>query len=245
MKRVKSIIIKEIKKPLKSGKRGVFVLIAGISIFSIFLAWGEVVSSEPAARQQKFIPRSIKTIVIDPGHGGKDPGAISKHGLEEKYITLDIARYLKKDLTARGFKVYLTRNRDIYLTLKKRGQIAFRRHADLFISIHVNANRSRRVRGVEVYYLSSRNTQSLYFARMIVSTLKSLGFKTRSPRRAAFVVLEYARTPAVLVETGYLSNSDEENLLKTAYYQKQIAYGIALSVHRLNLHYAERVNLHP
>ncbi len=239
------MIMKEIKRRRKSGKGSIFILVTGISIFSVFLALGEVVSSNPAVLKQKAIPRSIKTIVVDPGHGGRDPGARSKHGLEEKYVTLDIARDLKKDLTARGFKVYLTRNKDIYLSLEERGKIAFRRHADLFISIHVNANRSRRVRGVEVYYFSSHSIQSLAFARMVIATLKEMGFKTRPPRRAAFRVLKYARIPGVLVETGYLSNSSEEKLLKTAYYQKRIAYGIALSVHHLNQRYAERIAPHP
>jgi len=232
------------KEQFKYAKRGIFILIISMSIFSILPALEEVVSANSVVLKQKIIPRSIKTIVVDPGHGGRDPGAISEHGLEEKYVTLDISRYLKKDLTARGFKVYLTRSKDIRLSLRERGQIAFRHQADLFISIHANANRSRRIRGVEVYYFSSHNTQSLDLAWMIVSTLKSLGFKTRPPQRAAFIVLKYARTPGVLVETGYLTNPDEEKLLKEPYYQKRIAYGIALSVYRLNRYYAERVNPH-
>ncbi len=108
----------------------------------------------PAANGLK--PISIRTIVIDPGHGGKDPGAISKRGLEEKSITIKIARYLERELEARGFKVYLTRNSDVYLTLKERVQFARSHKADLFISVHANSNHSSKIKGVEVYYLSDK-----------------------------------------------------------------------------------------
>ena len=240
----------------------------------------------PASPLGKILPlMSIKTIVIDSGHGGKDPGAISPHGLKEKYVTLSIARYLRKDLVANGFKVYLTRDKDIYLTLRARVEFARKHNADLFISIHANSNPSRRIRGVEVYYLSSKyfdseskavvlaensplrsggtgdllskdtqrivwdlkctenNIQSLDFARMVVSTLQRMGFKARPPRGAPFYVLKYARTPSVLIEAGYLTNAYEEKLLRSPYYQKQIAHGIALSVRRLNWNYAKRTHL--
>ena len=123
--------MKEIKEQGKSGRGSIFILIAGIGIFSVFLALGEVFSSNPAVLKQKAISRSIKTIVIDPGHGGRDPGARSQHGLEEKYVTLDIARDLKKDLTARGFKVYLTRNKDIYLGLDRKSTRLNSSHTDI------------------------------------------------------------------------------------------------------------------
>ena len=96
---------------------------------------------------------TIKTIVIDPGHGGKDPGAISKRGLREKTINLAVSRYLKSILEKQGFKVILTRSSDVYLTLKGRVDSAKKHNADLFISIHANSNRSPKVQGAEVYYL--------------------------------------------------------------------------------------------
>ena len=231
----------------------------------------------------RFKPISIRTIVIDPGHGGKDPGAISKRGLKEKYVVIKIARYLKRDLEKMGFRVYITRGSDVYLTLKERVQYARRHKADLFISVHANSNRSRRIKGVEVYYLSEKyfdseskavvmaenapfrsssglfpkntqriiwdlmcvenNTISLDFANTVVSTLRSMGFKVRSPKGAPFYVLKYAYVPSILIETGYLSNSHEEKLLRKSYYQKQIAHGVALSVKILNRHYAKLVNM--
>ena len=95
----------------------------------------------------------VKTIVIDPGHGGKDPGCIWGR-IKEKDITLRIAKYLAERLKKMGYKVYLTRYTDIYLPLEKRTAIANMRKADLFISIHVNAHRNRRIKGVETYFLN-------------------------------------------------------------------------------------------
>ncbi|MFH1901741.1 MAG: N-acetylmuramoyl-L-alanine amidase [Candidatus Omnitrophota bacterium] len=103
---------------------------------------------------------TIKTIVIDPGHGGKDPGAISRYGLKEKDLNLKVSKYLKEELEKRGFKVVLTRSQDTYLSLESRVGVAKKYSADLFISIHANSNRSRKVRGVEVYCLSSSRVNS-------------------------------------------------------------------------------------
>lgn len=105
-------------------------------------------------------PFSIQTIVIDPGHGGKDPGATSRRGLKEKDIVLDISRRLKK-MIEQGMKkkVILTRNKDIFISLKKRTQIANKNHADLFISVHVNSAASRKLRGIEVYLLGRASSK--------------------------------------------------------------------------------------
>jgi len=96
----------------------------------------------------------IKTIIIDPGHGGKDPGAISSRGLQEKTVNLRISRYLKEELEQMGFNVILTRSADSFLSLAQRTNTAKKNNADLFVSVHANSNRSPKVSGVEIYYLS-------------------------------------------------------------------------------------------
>ncbi len=101
----------------------------------------------------------IKTIMIDPGHGGKDPGAIYK-GIKEKDINLKLAKILGKMLKAKGFKVLYTRTKDVYIPLEERTVMANTKGADLFISLHVNAHRERRVRGIEVYYLNFASTKN-------------------------------------------------------------------------------------
>jgi len=97
-----------------------------------------------------------KTIVIDPGHGGKDPGASYKKRYE-KNVTLNIGKYLKTDLEKRGFKVYLTRSKDKFIKLSHRTQYANKKDADIFVSIHANAaskSRAAKAHGVEAYFLS-------------------------------------------------------------------------------------------
>lgn len=100
----------------------------------------------------------IKTIIIDPGHGGKDPGAIGWRGVQEKEVNLKISRYLKKILAEKGLKVVLTRNSDRFISLKKRTKIADENKDAFFISIHANSARGKKrsPHGFEVYYLSEK-----------------------------------------------------------------------------------------
>lgn len=112
---------------------------------------------KPSKKEIPLAPaylRPIATIVLDAGHGGKDPGAIGRHGLKEKSIVLDVAEGIKNELDRCGLKVYLTRSGDEFVQLANRPKMANEKKADLFVSIHANANRSRKVEGFEVYYLT-------------------------------------------------------------------------------------------
>jgi N-acetylmuramoyl-L-alanine amidase len=97
---------------------------------------------------------AIKKIVVDAGHGGKDPGAIGKSGLKEKGVNLRIAKYLVEELRRLGFEVVLTRDSDKFIELERRAEIANDINADLFLCVHSNASKSRRLSGFEVYYLT-------------------------------------------------------------------------------------------
>ena len=111
------------------------------------------VLSEPRQR------RSKKLIVIDPGHGGVDPGTVSKSGRREKDVTLAISRVLKKELENRAeYEVRLTRQRDVFVRLRNRVQFARDSHADLFISVHADSIDNKRVRGATVYTLSEKSS---------------------------------------------------------------------------------------
>lgn len=105
-------------------------------------------TTAPAA--QKYV------IVIDAGHGNQDPGCIGKNGTKEKDIVLSVAKKLKNKLDANGFKTYLTRSNDTYLKLGRRAEIAEQRKADLFLSLHANANPSRAMKGFSIYTLSEK-----------------------------------------------------------------------------------------
>ena len=97
-----------------------------------------------------------RVIVIDAGHGGKDPGCIGKGGTQEKTVVLSVAKKLKNKLDANGYKTYLTRSNDTYLKLDERAEFAEKKHADLFISLHANANPSRDMKGFSIYTLSEK-----------------------------------------------------------------------------------------
>ena len=126
------------------------------TIALLLAVWGCASISRPsrlAARAVPLIPLGgpIRTVVVDAGHGGKDPGA-SSFGLQEKHLTLDIAQHLKAELQRDGLEVVMTRETDRFLALGDRPDVANRLGAGLFVSLHVNANRDRRVSGAEVYY---------------------------------------------------------------------------------------------
>ena len=120
-----------------------------------FAAGTGVAQSGGTAKSAKTVTKKY-TIVIDAGHGGKDPGCIGKGGTKEKTVVLSVAKKLKKELDAIGFKTYLTRSDDTFLKLADRAEIAEKRHADLFLSLHANANPSRQTRGYSVYTLSEK-----------------------------------------------------------------------------------------
>ncbi len=105
----------------------------------------------PAGFSAAPLTGPINTIVIDAGHGGHDPGT-SHYGLKEKHLALDIARHLRTQLQSQGLRVVMTRETDQFIPLSGRPAIANRLGADLFVSVHINANRDRHISGIEVYY---------------------------------------------------------------------------------------------
>ena len=108
-----------------------------------------------------------KTIVIDAGHGGKDPGASGYRHYKEKHVVLGVAKYLRDYLKQRGYRVYMTRSGDYFIKLRKRTKFANRKKADLFISIHANASKNKKAKGIETYFLSpSRSSRAKRVAAM-------------------------------------------------------------------------------
>ncbi len=126
-----------------------------VDIFGVSSSEGKALAAieekQPVVRPSQA---RIERIVIDPGHGGHDPGAIGPSGLMEKDVVLKIAKRLRRQLEKRGYKIFLTRERDIYLPLEERTAIANTRKADLFVSVHANASRKRGARGIETYILN-------------------------------------------------------------------------------------------
>ena len=223
----------------------------------------------------KRIKKYSKLIVIDPGHGGHDSGAIGYNHIYEKRAVLEIGLKLKQILQKKGFRVFMTRSRDNFISLASRPHLANIKKADLFISIHANSVDGKRkltVKGIETYYLSpadsarakrvaakensaalkemdysSKNTLLNFLNREKIiqsnklaidiqaNVLKTLRKKYSSiidggVRPAPFRVLTGAGMPAILIETGYISNPTEAKRLTNPFYQKTLAQGIANGV---------------
>jgi N-acetylmuramoyl-L-alanine amidase len=237
----------------------------------------EIPAKEPIEPQKYSSRDRIGFIIIDPGHGGKDPGAIGIGKKKEKTITLAVSKYLESFLRekAGGIRIRMTRKSDIFIELDKRTETANKLlktgRNGLFISIHVNASISNRMSGFETYLLSLNptneearatsalennvivledkftgkkhndveyvealmmTTQLQKESSMLAETIQSnidkkiSESRSRGVKKADFFVLRGALMPAVLVETGYISNSKESGFLSRKEYQKRIADGI-------------------
>ena len=205
---------------------------------------------DPVLRHWALDKDEPRTIVIDPGHGGKDKGASGRR-FHEKNIVLAISQKVAKLLKHIGYKVYLTRNSDVFPSLKKRPAMARQKGADIFISIHANKAASKSVSGIECFAMTPAGAASTYSKKPSYSSFpgnknnannialcywiqRSLIKKTkaddRGVRRARFMVLKEASCPSVLIETGFLSNTKEERLLGTEAYQWKIARGIVQGI---------------
>lgn len=226
-------------------------------------------------------PKHRPVVLIDPGHGGVDPGAVSKNNVYEKNVVLAVAKQLRATLAASGrYDVILTRDTDVFVPLDQRRQISYEKRADLFISLHADSIDAQQfagsIRGASVYVLSDRasdeearrmaekeNASDVFaggvmsdsgeddqvknilidllkretanfsadFSRMLIGRLsKSASLNKGQQRAAAFKVLRQTHAPSVLLELGYMSNDEDEKLLSSPVWQKQIAGSIAAAV---------------
>jgi N-acetylmuramoyl-L-alanine amidase len=230
----------------------------------------------------------LDAVVIDAGHGGKDPGAIGTRGTKEKDVVLNIATDLGMFVKQRwpGVKVIYTRKDDRFIQLNERGKIANRYGGKLFVSIHCNSTPTvTRAKGTEVYILGPHKTQAALDVAMfensvisreenarenykgfsdeylIMSSMAQSAFATQSTelaqdvlrkaerygsngfgvRQAGFMVLWTPSMPSILVETGYLSNPEEEKILRSREQQAKIAFGIFQGLQQYRASYENRL----
>lgn len=161
-----------------------------------------------------------KVIVIDPGHGGSDPGA-TRAKTEEKTLTLDIAEFVVRELKNHGAEVYMTRCDDTFVSLSDRVEYSNAKHPDLFVSIHINASENENVHGIETHYYKD---DSLELAKYIHKSIMSgINENNRGVLKSRFYVIRHTNTPAVLLELGFISNEQERELLKDKQRQKKMA----------------------
>jgi N-acetylmuramoyl-L-alanine amidase len=167
------------------------------------------------------------TIVIDAGHGGRDPGARGLSATTEKQINLDIAMSLVRLLQARGAKVITTRNGDRFVELDDRASTADSSRADLFVSVHADSSKKPSVSGTTVYISRQPSTQSSHAARCIAAALEHAGIECRGVHGAGYRVLVGHSRPAVLVECGFLTNGSDAQRLNNAGFKSKVAEAIA------------------
>lgn len=195
--------------------------------------------------------RPVRTIVLDPGHGGKDPG--NQEGRrQEKQYTLQLAKDVRDLLTKAGFRVWLTRNFDSYITPESRPLIARQRGADLFISLHLNSADGpggSAVKGAEVYCLTAANAfstndrgelgrrewqtgnrndaRNIQLAYQIQKALvEKAGSEDRGVKRARFAVLKHAEMPSILVEAAFMTNPGDARRIYDAPQRRSLAQAI-------------------
>lgn len=224
-------------------------------------------SLSPAPPPQPAPPptKSFRTIVIDPGHGGKDPGARGLRGTEEKDITLKVGLKLRDLLSKQpGVRVIMTRDRDVFVELEDRAKFANNLEADLFVSIHVNSHPQRTVKGIEIYHFGEAKDQRAlevaarengtplgstgvgweYLVADLLTTKKieeslELAWTTKEAmvahmnghyvtvdhgvKTAPFYVLRFTSMPSILAEIAYVSNPNEEDLLRTGSFVTRVA----------------------
>lgn len=239
------------------------VSLGGVCLLKGGTAWAAEGKPLPAHK-----PRAPRLLMIDPGHGGHDPGAIGRIGTYEKDITLDIARRMADFLSGQpGVTAQLTRDEDVFLPLEERVRLGREAHADLFLSVHADSAPNSAARGLSVYTLSSKASDD--FAKHLAeheneadlmggmdlppadkevtailmdlasrqthnaaqharaSFVEALGRNwhlLENPMRAAnFVVLRAPDVPSMLVETGFLSNTQDEQILRQPQQREKIA----------------------
>lgn len=170
-------------------------------------------------------------IVLDPGHGGKDPGAVNG-SLYEKTIVLDVTKRVEAYLRSKyDYNVRLTRSTDVYLTLDQRVAAAKSLRGDLFVSMHVNAAGSSSAKGVETFYSSqsAHSARSRVLASNIQSNLagKMSGMSNRGVKTANYYVITYNTMPSALVELGFISSPTDLTYLRSNTSRQQMAEGVA------------------
>lgn len=202
----------------------------------------------PTLSEQEILQNTEKKrvanpiVIIDPGHGGRDPGKVGTAGTLEKDINLKIALYLKNILESQDMEVILTRTADKDLStsdsnfkssdMKERVALIQHNNADLVVSIHQNSYTDSGVYGAQCFYYSNspegKRLATLLQKQIIVSTNQTKIREVKSNND--YYLLKHSTTPTVIVECGFLSNPEEEKLLLTDEYQRKMAWAIHLGI---------------
>ncbi|MFS8880094.1 N-acetylmuramoyl-L-alanine amidase [Synechococcus sp. H55.11] len=182
---------------------------------------------QPSAQASPPPPQGRTVIAVDPGHGGRDPGAIGVDGIQEKDIVLSVSLQVRQLLQERGYGVVMTRTDDREVLLQPRVDMAVQANATLLVSIHANALDRSGIHGIETYYLRPDSAELATILHR--SLVRATGAADRGVRRARFFMVRETPVgmPSVLLELGYVTNPTEGRKLATAEYQAILARAIA------------------
>jgi N-acetylmuramoyl-L-alanine amidase len=190
---------------------------------------------KPLRTYKISLPQHAKPLIIlDPGHGGSDEGA-KVHYFMEKRLTLMTTLLVRKYLEEMGYRVIMTRSKDVFIPLYRRVSIANKTKAILFASIHYNSSPSADAHGIEVFYHGGSDTKRSKESRSLAtSVLTELIFHTtahsRGVKNGNFHVIRETSMPAILIEGGFMTNSEERANLRDKHYLEKIAKGIAFGI---------------
>jgi N-acetylmuramoyl-L-alanine amidase len=212
-------------------------------IFLIFLSLCLLcVPTVFAQSQNSLSALNGKTIVIDPGHGGSDSGAVGPSGILEKNVTLAVALKVKAILNDTGAVVILTRSSDRDVSdiknaadaqeLQARADVGNKNRADVFLSIHANSFSSQAAHGTAAYYSTGSSMGAVFAADLQDELVRAGGLADRGTSAADFYVLKHTNMPASLVEMAFISNSQEEQLLNSDGFQQKMAEAICRALNR-------------
>jgi N-acetylmuramoyl-L-alanine amidase len=187
------------------------------------------------------LPAVFDTVIVDPGHGGWDRGGLRHVKLPEKTLTLKTSLILRDKLEEAGLKVIMTRETDVYIPLSHRCEIANAHRNAIFVSVHYNAAYGSSGHGIETYSARGSSKSAPLRNAIHQQLIRRTGARNRFTRTAGFYVLRHTKTPAVLVEGGFMSNPREAKKLATDEYRELIADCIAEGI----LDYRDKLNGSP
>ena len=184
-------------------------------------------SSAPSAALDADAPFS--TVVLDPGHGGHDPGGIPSNLIPEKGVALDVSQRVANHLRSAGINVVMTRNDDTFVSLPDRVKVANAHPEGIFVSIHFNSGQRVGARGMETFY---SHPSGAPLAARIQSNLMSVasGGENRGVKRASFYVLRNAKIRSILAECGFLTNPDDAKLAAEPLFRERLAVQISNAI---------------
>lgn len=172
---------------------------------------------------------SFNTVVIDPGHGGDDKGGHFGR-VYEKHLALDTAYRLESMLRGMGYRTVMTRRSDLFISLPERCHIANQQRNAIFVSVHYNYTWKKHVSGIETFYYGQSSCKLASYVQS--GMIRKTRTVDRGVKFGRFYVIRNTKIPAILIEGGFVSNTDERNRMKSAYFREAVARGIAEGIQR-------------